>query len=517
MLFGAIDVGTNSIHLIVVELDAAFDTSRVVYKAREMVRLGSDDALEHGRLTRKAMERGVDAIARFAEAAHERGADRVRAVATSAVRETANGGEFRDLVEARTGVRLEILDGAEEARLIHLGVANGYPLYDRVACIIDIGGGSTEFVVADGERPYLVDSVKLGSLRLYDAYLRGRPDPLRAARKLDAHVTGVLAPLTERIRHYRIDLALGTSGTIMGLAALDAAARGLTVKRVHGYTLSRLRLETLQRKMLVMTEADRRRMPGMNPRRADIIVAGNAVLIAALSLLGRDEIVVCERALRDGVVVDLAHRDRLLAERLGDERAARLDAVERLAQRYEHLGGHQRHVARLALVLFERLAPLHGLAPGDRDLLWAAAILHGIGRFVSDSGHHKHAAYLIRSTPLPGWRDEERLLVAQIARYYRKAMPKPTHLDYAALDAPDRRRVDMLAALLRIADGLDIRHLGLVNDVAAGLENGIVHVTAQADGDVSDELDAATAKADLFERAFGVRVALDAVVPATLG
>ena len=511
MLFGAIDVGTNSIHLIVVELDSAYDTSRVVYKAREMVRLGSDDALESGQLSRKAMERGVEALARFNDAAHARGAQSVRAVATSAVRETENGAEFRDMVEARTGLKLEILDGIEEARLIHLGVANGFPLYDRVASIIDIGGGSTEFVVADGDRPYLVDSVKLGSLRLYDAFLRGRSDPLRAARELDLHITTVLAPVIERMHHYSIDLAIGTSGTIMGLAALDAASRGLAVKTVHGYTLTRARLEALQRSMVLMTEAERRRMPGMNPRRADIIVAGNAVLIGALTLLGRDEIVVCERALRDGVVVDLANRDRALAQRLGDERAARLDAVERLGHRYEHLGGHQRHVARLALVLFERLAPLHGLAPGDRDLLWAAAMLHGIGRFVAETSRHKHAAYLIRNTPLEGWRDDERELIAQIARYYRRAMPKPSHLEYAALAPADRRRVELLAALLRIADGLDTRHLGAVADVSATPEAGRVVVAAQADGDVSSELDAAMGKADLFERAFGMRVAFDAV------
>jgi exopolyphosphatase/guanosine-5'-triphosphate,3'-diphosphate pyrophosphatase len=511
MLFGAIDVGTNSIHLIVVELDAAFDTSRVVYKAREMVRLGSDDALESGRLSRKAMERGVEAIARFDEAAHARGAQRVRAVATSAVRETENGEEFAAMVAARTGLRLEILDGAEEARLIHLGVANGYPLYDRVACIIDIGGGSTELIVADGDRPYLMDSVKLGSLRLYDAYLRGAPDALRAARRLDAHVAAVLGPLVERVRHYPLDIALGTSGTIMGLAALDAADRGLAIKRVHGYTLTRARLEALQRRMLLMTEAERRRMPGMNPRRADIIVAGNAVLINALALLGRDEIVVCERALRDGVVVDLAQQDRALAQRLGDERAKRIESVESLARRYEHLGGHQRHVARLALVLFERLAALHNLVPADRDLLWAAAMLHGIGRFVAESAHHKHAAYLIRNTPLEGWRDEERELVAQIARYYRKAMPKPSHLEYAALAPGDRRRVDVLASLLRIADGLDIRHLGVVTDVAAVPEDGLVVISTQTDGDASNELDAATDKADLFERTFGVRVAFNAV------
>jgi exopolyphosphatase/guanosine-5'-triphosphate,3'-diphosphate pyrophosphatase len=264
--------------------------------------------------------------------------------------------------------------------------------------------------------------------------------------------------------------------------------------------------------MLVLGEAERRRMPGMNPRRADIIVAGNAVLIGALALLGRDELVVCERALRDGVVVDLAQRDRALAQRLGDERAERIEAIEAVARRYEHLGGHQRHVARLALVLFERLAPLHGLAPADRDLLWAAAVLHGIGRFIGESGHHKHAAYLIRNTRLEGWRDDERELIAQIARYYRKAMPKPSHLEYAALAPGDRRRVDVLASLLRIADGLDILHLGTVTDVSAVPEDGLVVIGAQADGDASGEVDAAMEKADLFERTFGVRLVVEATV-----
>ncbi len=511
MLFGAIDVGTNSIHLVIVEIDTAFDTSRIVHKAREMVRLGSDDALQRGRLSRKAMERGVEAIVRFVADAHERGADRLRAVATSAVRETENGGEFRAMVEERTGLPLEILSGHEEARLIHLGVVNGYPLYGRLGCIVDIGGGSTEFIVADGEHPYLVESVKLGSLRLYDAFLRDRSDPLRAARELDAHVAEVLAPLAERLRHFELDLAIGTSGTIMGLAAVDAAARGIVLKRVHGYPLRLERLEELQGRMLPMTEAERRRMPGMNPRRADIIVAGNAVLIAALKLLGLNEIVVCERALRDGVVVDLAQQDRVLAQRLGDVRAERVEAVEALARRYEHLGNHHRHVARLALLLFERLVPLHGLVPADRDLVWAAAMLHEIGAFVGESSRHKHTAYLIRNSSLPGWRDDERELIAQIARYYRRAMPKPSHPEYTALAAADRRRVDVLASFLRLADGLDARHLGSVNDVSVRLDDSRLVITAQADGEVAGELDAAMAKADLFERTFELRVVLDAL------
>jgi exopolyphosphatase/guanosine-5'-triphosphate,3'-diphosphate pyrophosphatase len=509
VLFAAIDVGTNSIHLIVVEFDSTFDTTRVVYKDREMVRLGSDDALERGRLSSKAMLKGIAAMQRFVAAAEQRGAERIRAVATSAVREADNGDEFRAQVEAQAGISLEILPATEEARLIHLGVASGYPIYDQIACIIDIGGGSTEFIVADGERPYLLDSVKLGSLRLYDGFLRGRSSP-RTVRDLDRHIRSILAPLVERVRRYQLDLTIGTSGTIMGLGALDAAARGLVVDRIHGYTIALSRLEALQRQMLAMNESERRRLPGMNPRRADIIVAGNAILITALSMLERTEIVVCERALRDGIIVDMVARDRALAEQLGDERVRRIETIEALATHYQQLGSHERHVARLAIVLFERLATLHGLAPSDRDILYAASIVHSIGRFVGESSRHKHSAYLVRNSPLPGWRDDERELIALVARYYRKSMPKPSHLDYMALGPVDRRRVDVLAALLRIADGLDTRQLGIVSDIAIRRETGRIVVVAQAETDVSGELGAAMFKADLFERTFDVRVAFDA-------
>jgi exopolyphosphatase/guanosine-5'-triphosphate,3'-diphosphate pyrophosphatase len=512
MLFGAIDVGTNSIHLIVVEFDSTFDTTRVVLKDREMVRLGSDDALERGRLSSKAMVKGIDAISRFVAKARDRGAERVRAVATSAVREADNGDEFRVQVEAQAGIPLEVLSAQEEARLIHLGVANGFPIYDRLACIIDIGGGSTEFIVADGERPYLLDSVKLGSLRLYDRYLRGR-SAQRGARELNRHILATLGPLIDRVRRYRLDVTIGTSGTIMGLAALDAADRGIAPSRVHGYTITRERLEELQRKMLPMSENERRRMPGMNPRRADIIVAGNAILIGALGQLGRDEIVVCERALRDGIIVDMVAQDRALADRLGDERVRRIEAIESLAHHYEHLGGHQRHVGRLALALFERLAGVHQLAPSDRDILYGAAILHSIGRFVAESGRHKHSAYLIRNSPLAGWRDDERELIAQVARYYRKAMPKPSHLEFTMLQPVEKHRVEVLASILRIADGLDERGLGVVGDVTVRREDGRIAIVAQAEGDVSGELGAAMFKADLFERTFGVRATFESTVP----
>jgi exopolyphosphatase/guanosine-5'-triphosphate,3'-diphosphate pyrophosphatase len=512
MLFGAIDVGTNSIHLIVVECDSIYDTSRVVYKAREMVRLGSNDALERGRLAPKAMTRGVEAITRFVALARQRGAERIRAVATSAVREADNGSDFRTQVQAHTGIALEILEAPEEARLIHLGVASGFSIGDRTACIVDIGGGSTEVIVADGDRPYLLDSVKLGSLRLYDAFLRDALDAARAARGLNLYIRDALAPLMSRVRLYRLDVCIGTSGTIMGLAAIDAAERGIALRRVHGYSLERERLEDLQRRMLGMSEAERRKIPGMNPRRADIIVAGNAVLIAVLGQLAIDEIVICERALRDGIIVDLIARDRALAQQLGDKHVARLGVLEALGHKYGQLGAHERHVARLALRLFERLADVHGLAAADRDLLYAAALLHGTGRFIAESGRHKHSMYIIRSSVLDGWREDEQRLIALVARYYRKAMPKLTHPEFAVLEPAERERVEKLAALLRIADGLDVRRLGAVNDVSVRRENGRIVLGAQAEADVSGELAAAMLKADLFERVFDVRIAIEVVM-----
>ena len=302
MLLGAIDVGTNSIHLIVVELDPRFGTSRTILKAREMVRLGGGDALVKGHLSRKAVQRGVDAIVRFAGMAREAGAEEIRAVATSAVREAANRDEFIDAVRSASGVVVDVLSETEEARLIHLGVSRGFPLYDRTACIMDIGGGSTEFIVADAQAPFFLHSVRLGALRLYERFIR--PGESNGYNRMVRHVREVLAPLAAPLADYRFDTMIGTSGTLMGLAAIDAAESGFPTQRVHGYVLKLDRLKTLQRAMMRMTPAERRKIPGMNPRRADIIVSGNAVVIGAREMLGRDEIVGCERALREGSVVD---------------------------------------------------------------------------------------------------------------------------------------------------------------------------------------------------------------------
>jgi exopolyphosphatase/guanosine-5'-triphosphate,3'-diphosphate pyrophosphatase len=506
MLLGAIDIGTNSIHLIVVELDPRFGTSRTLTKAREMVRLGAGDALARGYLGRKAIERGVAAISRFAAEARKAGAAEIRAVATSAVREAKNRGEFVAAVRSACGVTVEVLSELDEARLIHLGVSRGFQLTSAGVCIIDIGGGSTEIIVADESRPYFLHSVKLGSLRLYEEYLRdGKPSGYRAMRK---RVTGLLSPLAEQLAEFRFEMVVGTSGTIMGLATLDAARAGTPVARTHGYHLRLDSLRKLQAQMVRMTPEERRKMPGMNPRRSDIIVAGNAILMEALRTLGRDEIVVCERALREGIVVDFLERNVAVARRLGDERTRRFDQVHALGRRFGHDGVHETQVANLALQLFDRLRDLHALEPVDRDALFAAALLHDIGRSISESSHHKHGAYIVRNAVLEGWRADEIELIAALVRYHRRSLPKPTHAEYSAADTTRKRKIGILGGILRIADGLDSRHLGVVGGVEARALGTRLELVATAEQDVTTEVASAIYKSDMLARTLGLPITI---------
>jgi exopolyphosphatase/guanosine-5'-triphosphate,3'-diphosphate pyrophosphatase len=252
-------------------------------------------------------------------------------------------------------------------------------------------------------------------------------------------------------------------------------------------------------------------MPGMNPRRSDIIVAGNAVVIAILEALGRDELIVSERALREGIVVDYLERNIALARKLGDERTRRFDEMHALARRFGQLEAHQNNVAALSLALFDGLAGLHRFEASDRDALFAAALVHDVGRAIAASAHHKHGEYIVRNAGLTGWRDDEIDLLALLVRYHRKSLPKPTHPAWAAASPAMREKVAKLGGMLRLADGLDRRRLGVVSGLAVTVADGGVSVRLEASQDVSAEVAGALFKSDLFEKAFGRSVAFDVV------
>jgi len=254
--------------------------------------------------------------------------------------------------------------------------------------------------------------------------------------------------------------------------------------------------------MLVMAPADRRRMPGMNPRRSDIIVAGNAIVMTVLEMLERDQLVVSERALRDGIVVDYLEKNVALARKLGDDRMKRFDSLGELAERFGADEVHRRHVAGLAVQLFDGLRSIHGFEPADRDLLFAAGLVHDIGRAVNESAHHKHGAYIVRNANPAGWRPDEIETIATLVRYHRKSLPKAIHPEWEGL-----------AGLLRIADALDRRRLGVVDGVDVKTDLPNVAIGLRANQDVAPELDAAALKADMFERAFGVSFTFAALTP----
>ena len=281
------------------------------------------------------------------------------------------------------------------------------------------------------------------------------------------------------------------------------ADRGLKFSRSLGAHVSLMRMQHLQERMLSLTAEQRKVMPGMNPRRSDIIVAGNAVAIALLRTLGQEQVQVCDFALREGLIADYLQQNHDRVKALGDERLRRLDAVRDLALRLRNDIVHESRVAEFALDLYDGMNDHARFDTTDRDVLFGAAILHDIGNAINVSSHHKHSAYIVRNTALIGWKPREQELLALLVRYHRRSLPKPTHPEYIALDPGMRLTVDRLTSLLRIADGLDAGHHGNVKRVDMRRDRGRYRIEVHADGDVSYELDAARAKADLFARTYG--------------
>lgn len=481
--------------------DGGFD---VVTREKETVRLGSG-AADIDRLEPDAIDRGVETLKRFRRLADSHGAS-VAAVATSAVREAANRDEFTSRVRAETGIRVDVIPGAEEARLIQLGVLQAVPVFDRLSLIIDIGGGSTELVVGQYGENHVVRSVRVGAIRMTERFFPGgvsSPNHEAAARQwLDSF----LAPTVADIRSVGFDVTVGSSGTI---AALATMAAGRSVLTVNNLVLSRVALGgVVERLVAAGTPTERARIAGLDPRRADIIVGGAVLLDQLFGLLGIDELIVSEYALREGVLLDRmrpASGDPF--HHLDDIRRR---SVLRMAVVFEEDQRHVQHATDLALELFDDLAECHGLGLWERDLLEAAGLLHNIGLFVSHVAHHKHSYYLIRNSDrLVGFNDGEIELIAQIARYHRRSEPKTSHSEFGALDDHDQRRVRVLAGLLRIGIALDRRSDQRVQAVHASHDSGLVTIRVDAATDPSLEVFSVGDRSDLLAHALARRVVVE--------
>ncbi len=467
-VLAAIDMGTNSFHMVVARgaVDGGFE---VITTEKDMVRLGKGSG-EMKQLTPEAMERGIASLKRMLAVAASYDAA-VSAVATSAVREARNRFEFLDRVEAETGLTIDVISGFEEARLIHLGVLQALPVFDKRILVVDIGGGSTELLVGEGDALKAVRSVKLGSIRLTDRFFRSddaaakiAPEQVDECRR---YVRSILAGAAHDLEPLGHEVAIGSSGTITALGVLAATERGEELAFTNGLVFSRSELAALVDRLVRSTESERLAMDGMDDRRVDIIVGGALLLEAVFEMLGVAEMTVSGYALREGVLYD-----RLSARAAGNTRLSdlRRSNARRLSQQLDPDSRHAEVCARLAVRLFDETRDLHGLGDDDRELLDMAALVHNVGLSISHAAHHQHTYYIVRnSEQLTGFTDRELELLAQIARYHRRSHPSPRHAEFAGLGADDQRQVSVLAGLLRVAIGLDRGHQGSVGDVVVAV------------------------------------------------
>jgi exopolyphosphatase/guanosine-5'-triphosphate,3'-diphosphate pyrophosphatase len=458
----AIDIGTNSIHLLIAAINPALHSFSVVVAEKSTTRLGERDP-NNGDLSAAAIERAFLTLRHCRDLAASHGVEQIVTAATSAVREAPNGREFVQALQDQLGLTVDLVSGPEEARLIYLGVLSGMTFGDKPHLILDIGGGSTELILADGGDARVLTSTRIGAVRLQREFCHQDPIPAGRRSFLQAYIQGSLDPAVAQVRQALLPgekpLLVATSGTAMALASLAAAEDSKSPLKLQGYRLSRERIDQLITKLVGMTPEQRRALTAINERRAEIIVPGALILQTAMRMLQARELVVCDRALREGLIVDWMLRNDLLGDRFAFQSTIRERTVRYLARNYGVDQERADRVAAQALSFYDQTRGwLHHDDGKGRLLLWAAAQLHDCGKYVNVGAYHKHTWYLIRHGELLGYSEIEHLMVAAIARYHRRSLPKKRHESWQLIESrEDRRTVTSLALFLRLAAALDRR------------------------------------------------------------
>jgi exopolyphosphatase / guanosine-5'-triphosphate,3'-diphosphate pyrophosphatase len=508
MRLAAIDIGTNSIHMIVVVVkpDLSFE---IVDREKEMVRLGAG-GLGGRVLAPGAVSAALEALDRFKQLADSRQVDEILAVATSAVREARNGGEFLKAVAERTGIRPRVIAGEEEARLIHKAAVYGVDAASGTTVVIDIGGGSMEVTLGTATDIHLARSFRLGVIRLTDKFVSSDPLSKRDERRLVKHVRQEFGDFAAQLKAAGFTRVVATSGTSLSLAEVAMSGRRL----FDGGTIhhSRLPAKLLHkaRKQVVELDMQRRlRLPGLDARRADLVVAGAVLLDTVVRLLGAKELTLADLALREGVVLDYVDRNRKRIASLERYPDIRRRSVVELGERCRWYPEHAEHVARLALSLFDQTRGVHGLGDRAREWLEYAALLHDIGGHISYVNHHKHSYYLIHHGGLRGFEPEEVEAIGLMARYHRRGRPKRSNRLVASLSAAARRAVRVGAALLRLAESLDRSHGQVVDQVELQPWGDRYQLRLRAHGPVELERWAAARYLEPLERLLGKAVTVD--------
>jgi exopolyphosphatase/guanosine-5'-triphosphate,3'-diphosphate pyrophosphatase len=509
MRLAAIDIGTNSVHMIVVRVRPDF-SFEVVDREKEMVRLGAG-GLDGKKMTPESMNAALQALSKFQRLATSHQVDEILAVATSATREAENGGAFLKAIERKTGIRARLITGTEEARLIHLAAVYGVDT-PKPAVVIDIGGGSVEITRGTGRDIEFARSFKMGVIRLTERYVDSDPISSRDERKMVEFISEQADRYLETIVEAGYDRIIGTSGTILSLGTVATAIdKGVVPTEVRNLRVPAKSLRKLRKATVDMDLEERMHLPGLDPRRADLMVAGAILLDTILRRLGAEEITLCDLALREGVLLDYIHGHRKHIARVDRYPDVRRRSVIELAERCSWEAEHSRQVAALALTMFDFTKRIHGLGDREREWLEYAGFLHDIGNHISYEKHHRHSYYLIKNGDLRGFEPDEIEIMALVTRYHRRATPKDHHIGQAELNKKNRRAVEILSAFLRLAETLDRSRHGVVRGIEMRERLGEIRIKVQAVGDAELEVWAAHKQAKALEDALDRKIRIEKV------
>ncbi|MBE9094632.1 Ppx/GppA phosphatase family protein [Tychonema sp. LEGE 07203] len=468
-IIAAIDMGTNSFHMVVARIDPKLPAFEIIAREKDTVRLGDSEA-KTGCLKSEVMDRAIVTLRRFLDIAKTFHAEQVVAVATSAVREAPNGRDFLKRVADELDLNVSLISGQEEARRIYLGVLSGMEFNNQSQVIIDIGGGSTELILGDSSEQRCLTSTKIGAVRLTKEFVKTDPISREEFAYLQAYIRVSLERPIDELRSYfqagETLRLIGTAGTIETLASINARENlGSVPSPLTGYELSLKDLRDLVNRFRKLSYSERLAIPGMSDKRAEIILVGALILQEAMTLLGMESLTVCDRSLREGVIVDWMLSRGLIESRLRYQGSIRQRSIGLMADKYQVNSEQSEITAAFALKLFDQTQGiLHNWGAEERELLWAAAILHNCGLYISHSAHHKHSYYLIRNGELLGYTETEIEVIANLARYHRKSPPKKKHENFVNLPKKYREVVTNLHPFLRLAVALDRRQIGAIAD-----------------------------------------------------
>jgi exopolyphosphatase/guanosine-5'-triphosphate,3'-diphosphate pyrophosphatase len=504
-----IDIGTNSTRLLVARINRDCSYT-ILSRQKQLVRLGEGEFSDNI-LRDDAMDRGILVTSQFIKLARSFGAEEVVAVATSAARDAVNRNLFLGRLRRETGVDVRVISGREEARLIYLGVSNGINLGDQHALFVDIGGGSTEIAIGSQLCHFYLDSIEMGSIRLSNRFFPGGNIAVVSDseyQQICDYARTSMTTVIRESRQFRIDRAIGSSGTVVNLG--EIARRAFRGKKDEDTIfVSRTEIEAVSAMLRSLPLKERKKVPGMNPERADILVCGAAILETLLKELDIDQIAVSNRGLQDGLIVDYLSQMENFS--IISDLSVRQRSILQLGHSYGINEFHARNVTRIALELYDtaRLRGLHHYGDRERELLEYATFLHDIGSFISYVNHQLHSAYVIENTDLSGFNPREILIMAKIARFHRKKPPHRKHKELSILDDEAREQVIVLSAFIRLAESLDRSHMGLVRSIGfteADEDRVVLHIAAPEDCHL--EMKGVENEAANFQKIFGKEMVL---------